>query len=156
MEMKILYAGLFFFIGWCWFYLFVRQFLYNFLVAFPLIRQIRSIQQDLMSPNALKYTTVSVIACTVFSAIVCAIIFLLCKSYLIYSFLAGAVIAFIMVIRKLKPTNPDMFDAFCISYYRFIPDDELRTATYNKDTHRMKLRLNAMHLSYDFIPRYQK
>ena len=45
-----------------------------------------------------------------------------------------------------------MFDAFCATYYQFVPDDELRTAMYNKKPSQMKVRLHAMDARTDFIP----
>ena len=38
MPMKILGAGALLMAGWFWFYLFVRQFLFNFFTAYPLIK----------------------------------------------------------------------------------------------------------------------
>lgn len=43
-----------------------------------------------------------------------------------------------------------MFDSFCAAYYRFVPDDELRTAMYNKKPSQMKKRLHEMRISNRF------
>ena len=48
-----------------------------------------------------------------------------------------------------------MFDSFCAAYYRFVPDDELRTAMYNKKPSQMKKRLHEMRISTDFIPEFK-
>ena len=48
-----------------------------------------------------------------------------------------------------------MFDAFCNTYYRFVPDDELRTAMYNKDPQRIKQRLYNLGLARDMVPDFK-
>lgn len=57
---------------------------------------------------------------------------------------------------KLTPENRPMFDTFCNGYYRFVPDDELRTAMYNKKTGQMKARLKSMGIQGSFIPEFKK
>ena len=48
-----------------------------------------------------------------------------------------------------------MFEAFCNTYYRFIPDDELRTAVFNKKPNQIKQRLYNMNLPRDFVPDFK-
>ena len=60
-----------------------------------------------------------------------------------------------MYIGRLSPKNRNMFDSFCAAYYRFVPDDELRTAMYNKKPSQMKKRLHEMRISPDFIPEFK-
>ncbi len=155
MEMKVIFAGAMFLVGWLWFYLFFRQFLFNILVAFPMIKAMNKAQTDLIAIGAKRYTIVSLIACTVVCAIVAGIIIWLCPLYLIISFLVGALVGFVMYIGKLTPKNRAMFDVFCNAYYRFVPDDELRTLMYNKNPHKMKVRLHTMGVSTDWIPDFK-
>ena len=155
MEMKVIFAGAMFLVGWLWFYLFFRQFLFNILVAFPMIKAMNKAQTDLIAIGAKRYTIVSLIACTVVCAIVAGIIIWLCPLYLIISFLVGALVGFVMYIGKLTPKNRAMFDVFCNAYYRFVRDDELRTLMYNKNPHKMKVRLHTMGVSTDWIPDFK-
>lgn len=155
MEMKVLWAGALFFAGWLWFFLFVRQFIFNFTVAYPLIKSMNHTGEGLMHKSATRYTTISVIMCAVFIALVLFVIIRFCAVYLMISFFVGGAVGLILHINKFTPKNRQMFDAFCSTYYQFVPDDELRTAMYNKKTSQMKLRLHAMELSTDFIPNFK-
>ena len=157
METKILLGAFLFLLGWLWYYLFFRQFIYNFTTAYPLIRQMRKEDPELISPNATRYTTVSVIASLVICAVIAAIVCYLCRNHVYYiiSFFCGALISFLFTFKKLSPQNRAMFESFCSAYYRFIPDDELRTAMYNKKIDHMKSRLHAMNKSSEFIPSFK-
>ena len=155
MQMKILGAGALLMAGWLWFYLFVRQFLFNFLTAYPLIKRMQAAQEDLIAIGAKRYTTVSVISCAVVCAIVIAIVVAFCPWYFIACFFVGALVALFMYLPLLGPANRDMFDAFCMKYYSFVPDDELRTAMYNKKPSQMKVRLHDMGVSDAFIPEFK-
>ena len=57
METKILLAAGIFFLGWLWFYFIMRQFLFNLMTAYPLIRKMQSIDKDLIAIGAKRYTT---------------------------------------------------------------------------------------------------
>lgn len=155
MEMKVLFGGAIMLGGWLWFYLFVRQFLFNFMTAYPLIKQMTAADAELISPNAKRYTSVSVGLCAFVSVVIAVIVVLLCKAYLMICFFVGALIALCMYIGRLSPKNRNMFDSFCAAYYRFVPDDELRTAMYNKKPSQMKKRLHEMRISTDFIPEFK-
>ena len=63
MEMKIMLTGAIFLGGWLWAYLFVRQLMFNFAVAYPLIRNMNALREDLIAIGAKRYTTISVITC---------------------------------------------------------------------------------------------
>ena len=158
-PLKIMLGAFIFLVGWLWYYLFLRQFVYNFTTAFPLIRKMRSLNEDLINPNANRYTAVSVFASLALSLVIAAIVVFLCRKhfYYIIAFGAGALIACLMTLNKISIRNRAMFDAFCNAYYRFLPDDELRTAMYNKDIHKMKLRLHEMGISVkdSFIPDFK-
>lgn len=156
METKILLGGAMLFGGWLWFYLFGRQFLFNVMTAYPLIKAMQKLREDLIAIGARRYTTVSVIVCLVISAIILALVFGLCPVYLMVCFSVGAVTALLMLFSKMSPSNRFMFDTFCTGYYRFVPDDELRTAMYNKKTGQMKSRLKAMGIDGSFIPEFKK
>lgn len=156
MDVKIMYAGGLFFLGWLWFYLFLRQLLFNFLTAFPLIKRMRALREDLIAVGARRYTLVSVAACVFVSAIVIALILWLCPLYMQISFAVGAVLGALLYFPKLTPNNRPMFDTFCSAYYRFVPDDELRTAMYNKKTGQIKTRLRAMGIEGTFVPTFKE
>lgn len=156
MEMKVLWAGAMLFGGWLWFFLFVRQFLFNLTVAYPLIKSMKNASEDLIHKAAVKYTTTSMIICTVFIAIVIFVVLRFAKPYLIISFFVGALVCSLILLNKFTPKCRQMFDSFCGTYYQFVPDDELRTAMFNKKTSQMKQRLHAMGVSTAFIPEFTK
>ena len=155
MEMKIMLAAAIFFGGWLWSYLFIRQFLFNLITAFPLIKKIKALQEDLIAVGAVRYTVVSLITCGVVAAIILAVVIRFCPKYLMIRFLVGAAMALIMLLNKLSPNNRPMFDAFCSSYCRFVTDDELRTAMFNKKPGQIKTRLRAMGILDTFVPEFK-
>ena len=155
MEVKIMYSAGLFFLGWLWFYLFLRQFLFNFLTAFPLIKKMQSLQKELIAIGAVRYTIISVLVCTVISAIIIALVLWLCPLIMEIAFFVGAAIGIIMYANKLTPSNRAMFDTFCVGYYRFVPDGELRTAMFNKKTSQIKVRLREMGIAGTFIPKFK-
>ena len=154
--MQIMWIGVALMAGWFWFYLFGRQFLFDFIVAYPLVKKMRSTAEDLILNAANKYTTVSVVVCTVFMALSAFVVIRFLKYYYIIAFFAGALVGLLMNLGKLSIRDRDMFDTFCATYYRFVPDDELRTAMFNKKPSQMKLRLHDMELPIDFIPEFKK
>ena len=158
MEGKIMLCAFLFLVGWLWYYLFVRQFIYNFTVAFPLIRNMQAANKDLISSNAKKYTTISVIVSFLICAVITAIVVFLCRKHIYYiiSFFAGGVLALVMFYKLLSIRNKSNFESFCAAYYRFVPDDELRTAMFNKKIPAMKTRLHEMEIPSDFIPEFVK
>lgn len=155
MAMKVMWAGALFCCGWFWFFIFIRQFLFNLITAYPLIKKMNNTQKDLIAITAARYTTVSVITCGLLGAIIAAVIIRFCSVYLIAGFFAGALLALVMYSNKLSPKTRSIFDTFCNAYYRFVFDDELRTAMYNKKPSQMKQRLHDMGLSTDFIPEFK-
>jgi len=68
--MQMMWFGAIFLGGWFWFYLFMRQFLFDFTVAYPLVKKMRNTGEDLILAAANKYTTVSVVVCSIFMALV--------------------------------------------------------------------------------------
>lgn len=156
MSGKIMWAAVLFLLGWLWSYVFLRQILFNYLVAYPLIRRLRAMREDLIAIGADRYTLISTIACAVLAGILLAVAIRFCPLYLILSFAVGAVTAFVMLLSYVSPRERNMFDAFCATYCRFVPDDELRTAIYNKKAGPIRARLRAMELEDGFIPEFKK
>jgi hypothetical protein len=116
METKILLAAGIFFLGWLWFYFIMRQFLFNLMTAYPLIRKMQSIDKDLIAIGAKRYTTTSVLVCLAFSAVIIFVILYFCPLYLIISFSVGALLCLVLIISKLSPSNKAMFESFCSGY----------------------------------------
>ena len=152
---KIMYAGAIFLGGWLWSYVFLRQILFNFLTAFPLIKKMRSLREDLIAIGADRYTVISTIVCAIFAAILLFVVIRFCPLYLTLCFAGGAVVAFVMLLKMVSPRNRAMFDTFCSAYCRFVPDDELRTAMYNKKTGPIRARLKALGLTESCIPEFR-
>lgn len=156
MSTKIMLAAAVFFGGWLWFYVFMRQFLFNLITAYPLIRKMQEIDSNLIAIGAKRYTTTSMLVCSFFSIVILFVIFRFCPVYLIISFFVGAALCSVMLIGKLSPSNPAMFSSFCTGYCRFVPDDELRTLMYNKDIHKINKRLRELGYDHSFIPDFKK
>ena len=154
MAMKIMWAAAIFFGGWLFSYLFGRQLVFNFLTAYPMIKKMRAQDTDLIAPGADKYTNISVIVCVVSILIVGFIVVRFCKLYLIISFFVGVVSALIMYLPHLKISERGTFDLFCSAYSRFVPDDELRTAMYERKPKEIRKRLRDMNLDDSIIPTF--
>ena len=154
MEIKIMLGAAVFFAGWLWFYVFMRQFLFNFITAYPLIREMQAIDPELIAVGAKRYTTTSVLVCAAVSAIVLFVILRFCPLYLIICFFIGAFLCFVLIITKLSPKNRAMFENFCTGYCRFVPDDELRTLIFNKEVGKINRRLREMGYERSFVPEF--
>jgi hypothetical protein len=152
METKILLAAGIFFLGWLWFYFIMRQFLFNLMTAYPLIRKMQSIDKDLIAIGAKRYTTTSVLVCLAFSAVIIFVILYFCPLYLIISFSVGALLCLVLIISKLSPSNKAMFESFCSGYCRFVPDDELRNIMYSKEIKKINKRLRELGYQESFVP----
>ena len=156
MAMKIMWAAAIFFGGWLFSYLFVRQLAFNFMTAYPMIKKMRALDKELIAPGADKYTHISVLVCILVILVVTAIVVRFCKLYLIVSFAVGVISAILLFLPHLKVTERATFDLFCSAYSRFVPDDELRTAMFNKKTGPIRARLKEMELTDTFIPEFKK
>lgn len=154
MAMKIMWAAAIFFGGWLFSYLFGRQLVFNFLTAYPMIKKMRTQDPDLIAPGADKYTNISVIVCVVSILIVGFIVVRFCKLYLIISFFVGVISALIMYLPHLKISERGTFDLFCSAYSRFVPDDELRTAMYERKPKEIRQRLRDMGFDSSIIPSF--
>jgi len=67
----------------------------------------------------------------------------------------GALCALLMLVNRVSPATKSNFESFCLAYYRFVPDDELRTAMYNKKFSQVKSRLKAMGYKDSFVPEFK-
>ncbi len=155
MGMKFMWAAALFLGGWLYAYFFVRQLLFNFQTAYPISKKMRAASPDLIGPGAKSYTDISTLVCVVFLLIFGFVVVRFCKLYLIITFFAAALFATLLLISRTKPENRAMFDAFCGTYYRFVPDDELRTAMFNKKPGQIKQRLYNMGLARDMVPDFR-
>ena len=156
MEMKIMLTGAVFLGGWLWAYLFIRQLMFNFMTALPLIKKMNALQEELIAIGAKRYTVISIITCSVVAAAILAAVLIWCPLYIKISFGVGALLAIVLLIPRVSADNRDMFDTFCNSYYRFVPDNELRTAIYNKKTGQIKSCLKAMGIQGTFVPDFKE
>ncbi len=154
-ELKIMLTGAILLGGWLWSYVFLRQILFNYIIAFPFIKKMRSLQSDLIAVGANRYTVISTVVCTLFAAILLAVVVYFCPLYMSLAFAAGALVSFFMLLKMVSPRNRAMFDVFCNAYYRFVPDDELRTAIYNKKIGPIRARLKALEITDTFIPEFR-
>ena len=116
----------------------------------------RAADPDLIGPGADRYTAISMVVCGFFVLVVAFLIIRFCKMYLLISFFVGAVLAVILLLSRVTPDNRSMFDSFCGTYYRFVPDDELRTAMFNKDPMQIKQRLYNRGLARDMVLDFKK
>ena len=154
-EIKIMLTGAILLGGWLWSYLFIRQIMFNFITAFPLIKKMRSLKEDLIAVGANRYTVISTIVCCLIAGAFLFVVIRFCPNYMIISFAVGAVVAAVMLIKMVTPRNRAMFNSFCDAYCRFIPDDELRMAVYNKKTGPIRARLKEMGITESFVPDFK-
>lgn len=155
LQMKIILVGVLFLAGFLWSYLFLRQIMFNLRVASPLIKKMRTEQEDLIAVGAMRYTTLSTVVCSFISILLLGVTVYLCRNswYYLAGFGLGAIISFVMLFRMVRPDSKPMFNSFCSGYYRFIPDDELRTAFYNQKAGPIRSRLRELGLSGEIIPK---
>ena len=155
MQMKFLWAGAAAMMGWVLYYMFARQLIFNFTTAYPLVKKMKAARQDLIADSADKYTTTSVAAIIFILAVLIFVLVRFFALYIIIAFFVGFAVCGIMLIKNIGPENRKIFDTFCGAYYRFVPDDELRTDMYNCKPSKMKVRLHEMGVSTDWIPDFK-
>lgn len=155
MEMKIMLSGALVLGGFLWSYLFLRQFLFNILVAYPLIKKMNALQPELIGVGAKRYTLISNLVSIFVGGAIAAAVLILCPLYTKISFAVGAVAAFLFIFVRTKPENKESFDLFSNAYYRFVPDDELRTLLYKKEYKKVKARLKDMGIQGNFVPEFK-
>ncbi len=156
MEMKIMISGAIVLAGFLWSYVFVRQIVFNLAVAYPLIRRMKALQPDLIAPGSKSYTVISNVICLLVGGAILFAVVYFSPLYITISFVGGAVAAFIFILFRTKPENKSMMDLFCSAYYRFVPDDELRTILFNREYKKVKARLKNMGLSGTFVPDFKQ
>lgn len=155
-EIKIMLSGALVLGGFLWTYLFLRQFLFNTIIALPLIRKMNKLQPDMIAIGAKRYTIISYIIVTLIGGAILFLVIRFCPVYMIVAFGVGALAALLFILPNMKPENKSMFDAFSAAYYRFIPDDELRTLMYNKDYQKIRSRLRIMGVLDTFVPDFKR
>ena len=57
MEIKIMYAAAIFFGGWLMSYVFLRQLLFNFRVAYPLLKKMNALDPELIAKEKAGWET---------------------------------------------------------------------------------------------------
>ena len=155
MEMKIMLCGAMVLGGFLWSYLFLRQFLFNILVAYPLINKMNALQPELIGVGAKRYTLISNLVSIVVGGAIAAAVLVFCPLYIKISFAVGAVAAFLFIFFRTKAENRESFELFTNAYYRFVPDDELRTLLYKKEYKKVKTRLREMGIQGNFVPEFK-
>ena len=129
--------------------------MFNILVAYPVIKNMRSLQEDLIGVGAIRYTRISNIVSLLVGGALLFVVIYFCDLYLIISFAVGAVGALVFISIRTKPSQKESFDLFSNAYCRFVPDDELRTILFNKDYGKVKARLRDMGIKGSCIPNFK-
>lgn len=156
---QIIFIGFLAVLGWILAYLFWRQIMFNYKTALPVLNNMKAAKEDLIVyDNAKKYTIVSIATCifviVLFSVLVLILKFI--KTPLKIAFFAGFLICILMLIGKMNYKDKHNFESFCSAYYRFVPDDQLRTDMYNRKFPAMKLRCHDLGVSTDWIPSFKE
>lgn len=152
MEMKIMYGALIFVAGWFYFYICLRQLIFDFTVAYPLISKFgKAMNGELFAAKgANRLNTISVIIWLVICVGLGFLVVHFAALYLIISFFVGAVLGIILYIKKLGPSTKSNFEAFCHTYCRFVPDDDLRQAMNQCDLPKMRAALRTLNCDLKF------
>ena len=126
------------------------------MTAYPLLKQMNALDKELIAVGDKRYTHISTGVSAFFALAAAAAVIAFCALYLKICFFIGGLVALVMFVPTLSYKHKPMFETFCGSYYRFVPDDELRTAIYNKKIPEIKRRLRAMGFSAEFVPQFDK
>lgn len=157
MEKQIMWGALIFLGGWLWFYFFLRQLMFNFATALPMLNRFRKADPELISVNARRYSIICILVWTAICGGIAFVIIRFAAQYLWISFLVGGALGALLYIRHYGPDTKSNFLSFCGVYYRFVPDDELRTDMYNEKISQMKVRLDAMGIDKTaIIPEFKR
>lgn len=145
MEMKIMYGALIFVAGWFYFYICLRQLIFDFTVGYPLISRFGKAGEEVFVPKgARRMNTISVIIWLLICVGIGWAVIHFAALYLIICFFGGAVVGVIVYAKKLGPRTKTNFEAFCRTYCRFVPDDDLRQAMAQADLPKMRAALRAL------------
>ena len=109
----IMWIAAMFLLGWLVSYFFIRQIMYNFMIAMPMIKKMNGLQDGIIAIGAKRYTTISTVICVIVTAIIVAVVIRYARLALIISFAAGAVIAIVMMFNMISLKNRAMFEKFC-------------------------------------------
>lgn len=145
-----MYAALMFMAGWVWYYLIVRQVVFNLTTAKPLIKKFRTEKsldgEPLMNINAQRFLIISIVVWMLLVLGTGALVTWLCRkhSYLYISFFIGGLIGFFTFIGRYGPSISRNFRDFCAAYYRFVPADNLREAMYYGKVPAIKAQLENL------------
>ena len=147
MEMKIMYGALMFVGGWFYFYICLRQLIFNFTVAYPLIAKFGKAGEQVFAPTgANRLNTISVIIWLAICVCLGFVVVHFAALYLTLCFAGGVVIGLVVFAKKLGPKTKSNFEAFCHTYCRFVPDDDLRQAMAHADLPKMRAALRALNV----------
>ena len=106
--MNIMWAGVFLALGWLWFYLFIRQFLFNLMTAYPLLRQMNALDKELIAVGARRYTHISTGVSAFFALAAAAAVIAFCALYLKICFFIGGLVALVMFVPTLSYKHKPM------------------------------------------------
>ena len=143
MDKQIMYAALLFVAGWFYFYICLRQLIFNFSVAYPLIKKFgdAGVMADV---GARRLNTISVVIWLIICAGVAFVVIRFCPVYLLVSFFAGALVGLVVFYNRLGPKTHSNFDAFSHTYCRFVEEDDLRNAMSSADLPKIRAALRAL------------
>lgn len=145
MEMKIMYAALMALAGWFFFYICMRQLIFDFTVGYPLIKKFGAAGDGIFAAQgANRLNTISVIIWALICAALLFVVIRFCSLYLLISFFVGFLFCLAMFAKKLGPDTKSNFDAFCRTYCRFVPDDDLRAAMNDADLPKIHAALRTL------------
>lgn len=130
MGQKILWGTVLFVVGFFWFYLGGRQLLFNFITAHPLVNKF-SKQGILDKKMATRFTITSTVMWIILCGLVAFVIFYFGGVNLKIGFVVGVALGLVLNWNRMGPSVRSNVDAFVNTYYRFMPDDVLRTNVYN-------------------------
>ena len=145
MDMKIMWAALIFVGGWFYFYICLRQLIFDFTVGFPLISKFGAAGETVFAATGAKrLNIISVIIWALICVGIGWVVIRFCPTYLLVSFWAGAVIGLACFAKRLGPGTKSNLEAWLRTYCRFMPDDALRMACYEADLPKLRSALRAL------------
>lgn len=151
---QIMFFALMAVAGWLYFYICLRQLIFDFAVGYKLIKVFDSIGENVFgAQGARRLNTISVVIWTIICIVLAWVVIHFCDLYLIIGFFVGAAGALLMYIKRLGITTRSNFNAFCGTYCRFIADDELRQAAAQYDVKKMNALIKKMgsDVKFEFV-----
>ena len=127
LPMKIMYFALLAMAGWVYFYICVRQLVFDFTVGYRLIKVFDGVKEDVFAAQgARRLNTISVIMWAIICAGFLWLVIHFAATYLIIGFAVGALGALAMSSKRMGPRPRYNFEAFCRPMAA--PDDYLAIA----------------------------